>query len=108
MFSLSVSSASPRETVPFPRAVAFIHEPSYIATKEAAGAAARRDCGGGDCHTVLTFDNECAAVALGSNNVMGKGKDPMTWQAAETRAVEQCSANGGKASKALKHECSHE
>ncbi len=79
----------------------------HFLTKEAAAANARRACGADDCHTVLTFENECAAIALGSNNVMGKGK-AATWQAAETKAVEHCSADGGKSCKAIKHECSHE
>ncbi len=58
-------------------------------TRQAASAAAQARCGG-RCQRVLTFQNSCGAYASG-DDAYGWGNAPSR-QAAESRALQECSA----------------
>lgn len=64
-------------------------------SREAAEERALRECGSRDCEVVVSFKNECAAVATGDGGVVFWGRDYVEGQARGS-AHSECVKRGGQ------------
>lgn len=73
-------------------------------TEADASYNARRSCGQSDCKTLLTFANECGAVAMGANGAWGGGYGDSENEASSS-ALRTCRKYGGTSCRVIRWTC---